>query len=97
MNVAILLCISPSSSAVRAQRAAPAGRSGRFEAGNATLDAEGLLHALRGCRYISFRNTRLADDLIPRHFPVTIHLDDQVVAFTMDVPRLQSHQAPRAD
>ena len=64
MNVAILFCISPSSSAVRAQRAAlavaslssslsspaaPAGRSGRFEAGSATLDAEGFLHALGGC------------------------------------------------
>ena len=50
--------------------------AGRFEAGSATLDAEGLLHARSGCRYISFRNTQLVDDLIPRHFPVPIHLDE---------------------
>ena len=39
--------------------AAPAGRSGRFEAGSATLDAEGFLHALSGCRCISFRRRDL--------------------------------------
>ena len=55
----------------------------RFEAGSATLDAEGFLHVLSGCRCISFRDTRLAVDLIPRHFPVHIHLDDQLVAFAI--------------
>ena len=55
----------------------------RFETGSATLDAEGFLHVLNGCRCISFRDTRLADDIVPRYFPVDVHLDDQFVAFAI--------------
>ena len=68
MNVAILSCISPSSSvssapSIRRASGRPSprctrrclrrrrrrGGRGRFEARSATLDAEGFLHALRGC------------------------------------------------